>query len=409
MVAVNRWDFDGDEIARRVWATVSWGVTRVHPIPIRALPGQVSEPGEYEHHVGLGLTEKEEEECNKMLPFAFLNVQYRSDQTKVDKAMETELDSKWRPNWKSLSHGDVRVKAQSEPLNDLIDAVRKSNDSATLKHVFDSAKSTVDKPTDLTEEKLNAVEEEILRREDLEAAEESLTKAVEAFDSFKEEGTSKHAETFVQKLDTAMQKLPDGMTNRKVSIFEAFVGHAESCLGRKERIVPRPAHGVAAEGGSAAWRTPRKWRRSKAILSAWNIKLSKDQLNQLYILGLSLEVQKKIWPNTFRRLAWATFHQLTIPGPRSWQSGTASKTLPRRSSHGKLRMTWWRSWKNSFVVLRPQRYPKSKYKRWRINWGKPRRDGMVWSDLGCMWAAWNSGAGKIWADVSAANLISLFI
>ena len=237
MVVVNRWDFYGDKSRTRFAAQFR----EVLQGPIESgLPGQPSNT-----HFGLGLTE---EECNKMLPFAFLNVQRR--QTEV-KAMEIEL-GKMKAKLKELEPWHVRVKAQSEPLNDLIDAVRKSNDSATLKHVFDSAKSTVDKPTDLTEEKLSAVEEEILRREDLEAAEESLTKAVEAFNSFKEEGTSKHAETVCPKVGHGHAEVAKWHDKPPCLIFEAFVGHAESCLRRKEKIVPRPAHRVAAEGEPAA-------------------------------------------------------------------------------------------------------------------------------------------------------------
>ena len=295
MVAVNKWDFDGDaspeEFEEQFRQVLQERSASALPCQTSdALQGQVSDAplGETSNaHVGLGLTEKEEEECNMMLPFAFLNVQYRSDQTMVAKAMETELD-KMKAKLKELTGWDVRVKAQSEPLNDLIDAVRKSNDSATLKHVFDSAKSTVDKPTDLTEEKLNAVEEEILRREALEAAEESLTKAVEAFDSFKEEGTSKHAETFVQKLDTAIKKLPDALMNRRISSLKPSWDMLNAALeGKRELSQDLPME--LEQKVDQLLEEVRGKTIIESLLAAWNIKLSKDQLNQLYILGLSLE------------------------------------------------------------------------------------------------------------------------
>ena len=273
MVVVNRWDFYGDKSRTRFAAQFR----EVLQGPIESgLPGQPSNT-----HFGLGLTE---EECNKMLPFAFLNVQRR--QTEV-KAMEIEL-GKMKAKLKELEPWHVRVKAQSEPLNDLIDAVRKSNDSATLKHVFDSAKSTVDKPTDLTEEKLSAVEEEILRREDLEAAEESLTKAVEAFNSFKEEGTSKHAETFVQKLDIAMQKLPNGMTNPRVSFLKPSWDMLKAALeGKRKLSQDLPIE--LQQKVNQLLEEIKEMKKIEAILSAWNIKLSKGQLNQLHILGMSSE------------------------------------------------------------------------------------------------------------------------
>jgi len=276
MVVVNRWDFYGDKSPTRFAAKfreVLQGPTE------SGLPGQPSNA-----HLGLGLTE---EECNKMLPFAFLNVQYRSGQTEVVKAMKIELD-KMKAKLKELEPWHVRVKAQSEPLNALIDAVRKSNNSATLKQVFDSAKSTVDKPTDLTEAKLSAVEEEILRREDLEAAEESLTKAVEAFNSFKEEGTSKHAETFVQKLDMAIKKLPGALMNRRISRLKPSWGMLKAALeGKRELSQDLPME--LRQKVNQLLEEIKGTKKIETILSAWNIKLSKDQLNQLQILGMSSE------------------------------------------------------------------------------------------------------------------------
>lgn len=280
MVVVNRWDFDGDHLPEEF----EQKFRQVLRNPIASQNQSQDEAV----HFGLGLTE---EECNKMLPFAFMKVQYRSDQTQVAKAMETELD-KMKATLKKLEPWHVRVKAQSEPLNSLIDAVRKSNDFATLKQVFDSVNSTVNKPADLTQEKLDAVEREVARREDLEAATKSLTEAEQALSTFKNSGTKKDAETFVQKLDMAMKKLPDALMNLRISRLKPSWDMLKAGLEGKEDLCKDLRKDMPMDLQQKVDKLLDEVKGTKIIeglLSAWNMKLSNDQLNQLYTLGVSSE------------------------------------------------------------------------------------------------------------------------
>jgi hypothetical protein len=279
MVAVNRWKFCGRDLPEEF--EQEFREVLQEPIP----SGLLGETGD--DHLGLGLTE---EVCSKMLPFAFLDVQYHSEDTKVDEAMQTQL-LKMKNEQTKLEPWRVRVQAQSEPLNALIDAVRKSNDSATLHQVFNRVKPIADKPADLTEEKLHAVDEEIVRRKEVEAAMKSLSEAEEALGNFKEEGTQKHAETFVQKFDTAMRTLPDGMTNpRKVSSLKLSWDVLKAALEGKEDLCKDLPMELQPKVDQLLQELKRM-KKIETILSAWNIKLSKDQLNQISAWGAGSEAE----------------------------------------------------------------------------------------------------------------------
>eukprot|EP00435_Cladocopium_sp_Y103_P036786 s2278_g9.t1 len=320
MVAVNKWTFSQNNLPEEY--EEDFRAELQEPIQ-SGLPGETGDA-----HLGLGLSE---EECKK-IPFAFLNVQYHHDDKdflEVADAMKIELD-KMKAKLKELLPWHVRVKGQSEPLNALIEEVRKSDKSEKLKKVFDQVNSMVDKPADLTEQKLRAVDQEIVRRGELEAAEKNLTEAVEAFDKFKEVGARRHADTFVQKFDTALKNLPDALLNPRISRLKPSWNLLKAALeGEKQLCNDLPTDLQKKVDTLIA--DAKRTKIIESVLSAWNISLINDQSNQVCEWGVgseaelaqhiltSLTVLNNFRPADRRRAAiFAKWHGLKYSSTKEW-------------------------------------------------------------------------------------------
>ena len=149
--------------------------------------------------LGVGLSKERAEK----VPFFFVDTHYDRDDEDEVKSMENELREMKR--WlRSLLEWKVGANSQSEELKDLIHAVKTTGLAEPLKEALQTALNVARRsspPKDLTQEKLDAVEEEIrCRRQD-----ERLEEAKSVLSDFQRTGRKEDADSFLKKLDAVNQ------------------------------------------------------------------------------------------------------------------------------------------------------------------------------------------------------------
>ena len=152
-------------------------------LPIEAKPGE---------HQGLGLSEDEAEQPK----FFFVDTNYDRDCEDETRSMREEL-GQLKMRLQTLEEWKVKAEVKSSLLKRIIEAV-KGQKLEELEQVLGEAKGMpdTDRPLDVTDEKLKAVEDELQRR----SGSELFAEATASLERFEEGGDKKSADDFLQAL-----------------------------------------------------------------------------------------------------------------------------------------------------------------------------------------------------------------
>jgi len=166
IVVVNRWGHDSRAVDRREDGKdmsaqeFSDNFRRVlmKPVPQRASIDRTDQGDDT--HMGLGLTEDE----TKAIRFFFVDTQYDRDENFESESMRSELQQ-MRLHIATMGLWKADVHRPCSPaLQGLITAVRNRSDTASLQAALHDAESIRPQPADISQEKLEAVRQEIERR-----------------------------------------------------------------------------------------------------------------------------------------------------------------------------------------------------------------------------------------------------